>query len=180
MQFWVQPCRDWVFYGAHDPSLGKNNKSRDPSACLVGGFDRNSGKLSVVEAYVARMIPDRQISRIIEFQRDYRCLVWGIESVQFQEFFRQELVKQSAKAGVPVPAVPLIPHSDKDLRIESLSPHVNNGLILFNQAHTVLNSQVRHWPEADHDDGPDALHMLWMLAVSRAGGIPKIRTGPTR
>jgi predicted phage terminase large subunit-like protein len=97
--------------------------------------------------------------------------------VQFQEFFRQELVKQSAKAGVPVPAVPLIPHSDKDLRIESLSPHVNNGLILFNQAHTVLNSQVRHWPEADHDDGPDALHMLWMLAVSRAGGIPKIRIG---
>lgn len=177
MQYWVQPCRDWVFYGAHDPSLGKNNKSRDPSACLVGGFDRNSGKLSVVEAYVARMIPDRQISRIIEFQRDYRCLVWGIESVQFQEFFRQELVKQSAKAGVPVPAVPLIPHSDKDLRIESLSPHVNNGLILFNQAHTVLNSQVRHWPEADHDDGPDALHMLWMLAVSRAGGIPKIRIG---
>ena len=180
MQYWVQPCRDWVFYGAHDPSLGKNNKSRDPSACLVGGFDRNSGKLSVVEAYVARMIPDRQISRIIEFQRDYRCLVWGIESVQFQEFFRQELVKQSAKAGVPVPAVPLIPHSDKDLRIESLSPHVNNGLILFNQAHTVLNSQVRHWPEADHDDGPDALHMLWMLALTRAGGIPKIRTGKTR
>lgn len=177
MQFWVRPDRDWVFYGAHDPSLGKTNKSRDPSACLVGGFDRNSGKLSVVEAAVARMIPERQISQIIEFQRAYHCLVWGIESVQFQEFFRQELIKQSAKLGVPVPAVPLIPHTDKDLRIESLSPHVNNGLILFNQRHTVLNTQVRHWPEADHDDGPDALQMLWMLAVSRAGGIPRITTG---
>lgn len=180
MKFWVQPSRDWVFYGAHDPSLGKNNKSRDPCACLVGGFDRNHGVLSVVEATVARMIPDRQISKIIEFQKVYRCLVWGIESIQFQEFFRQQLIKESAKAGIPVPAVPLIPHTDKDLRIESLSPHVNNGLILFNQAHTVLNSQLRHWPEADHDDGPDALHMLWMLAVSRAGGIPKIRTGKQR
>jgi predicted phage terminase large subunit-like protein len=177
MQFWVQPSRDWVFYGAHDPSLGKANKSRDPCACLVGGFDRNHGKLSVVEAAVARMVPDRQIHKIIEYQREYRCLVWGIESVQFQEFFRQQLVKESAKAGVPVPAVALIPHTDKALRIESLSPHVGNGLILFNQAHTVLNSQLRHWPEADHDDGPDALHMLWMLAISRAGGIPKIRTG---
>ena len=177
MQYWVQPQREWVFYGAHDPSLGKTNKSRDPCACLVGGFDRNSGVLCVVEAAVARMVPDRQISKIIEFQRDYRCMVWGIESVQFQEFFRQQLVKESAKAGVPVPAVALIPNTDKALRIESLSPHVNNGLILFNQAHTVLNSQLRHWPEADHDDGPDALHMLWMLAVSRAGGIPKIRTG---
>lgn len=180
MKFWVQPSRDWVFYGAHDPSLGKNNKSRDPCACLVGGFDRNHGILCVVEAAVARMIPDRQISKIIEFQRAYQCLVWGIESVQFQEFFRQQLVKESAKAGIPVPAVPLIPHTDKDLRIESLSPHVNNGLILFSQAHTVLNSQLRHWPEADHDDGPDALHMLWMLAVSRAGGIPKIKTGPRK
>lgn len=180
MKFWVQPCRDWVFYGAHDPSLGKTNKSRDPSACLVGGFDREHGILSVVEAKVARMLPDRQIAQIIDFQRAYRCLVWGVESVQFQEFFRTELVKASAKAGVPVPAVALQPHTDKALRIESLSPHVANGLILFNQAHTVLNEQLRHWPEADHDDGPDALHMLWMLAVSRAGGVPRILVGARR
>lgn len=180
MQFWVQPCREWVFYGAHDPSLGKNNKSRDPSATLVGGFDRAHGKLSVVEAKVARRIPDLQIAHIIEFQREYQCLVWGFESIQFQEFMRQELIKASAQCGVPVPAIPLTPHADKDLRIESLSPHVNNGLILFSQAHTVLNTQLRHWPEADYDDGPDALHMLWMLAVSRAGGIPRIRLGKKR
>ena len=79
-----------------------------------------------------------------------------------------------------MPAVALTPHADKALRIESLSPHVNNGLILFSQAHTVLNEQLRHWPEADHDDGPDALHMLWMLATSRAGGIPKIKIGAKR
>ena len=177
MQYWVQPSRDWVFYGAHDPSLGKANKSRDPCACLVGGFDRNSGKLSVVEAVVARMIPDLQISKIIAFQKGYSCLVWGIEAIQFQEFFRTEIVKRSAAAGIPVPAMAITPHTDKNLRIESLSPHVNNGLILFHQSHTVLNSQVRHWPEADHDDGPDALEMLWKLCLSRAGGIPKLRFG---
>jgi predicted phage terminase large subunit-like protein len=177
MKFWVQPQRDWVFYGAHDPSLGKNNKSRDPSATLVGGHDRLSGILCVVEAIVSRRVPDLQINHIIGFQRDYRCLVWGFEAIQFQEFMRQVLIARSAAQGVPVPAVALTPSTDKDLRIESLSPHVNNGLILFHQRHTVLNSQVRHWPEADHDDGPDALHMLWMLAVSRAGGLPKIRLG---
>jgi predicted phage terminase large subunit-like protein len=169
--------REWIFYGSHDPSLGKNNKSRDPSATLVGGFDRATGKLCVVEAKVARRVPELQISHIIELQRQYRCLVWGIEAVQFQEFFRQVLISESAKQGVPVPAIALNPHTDKALRIESLSPHVNNGLILFHQSHTVLNTQLRHWPEADHDDGPDALHMLWMLALSRAGGIPKITVG---
>lgn len=177
MQFWVQPSRDWVFYGSHDPSLGKKNKSRDPSATLVGGFDREHGVLSVVEAIVARRVPDRQMSDIIRLQNDYGCRAWAFEAVQFQEFFREVLVKRSAKAGVPVPAIPVIPHDDKDLRIEGLSPHVNNGLILFYQAHTVLNAQVRHYPEADHDDGPDALEMLWKLAISRAGGIPKFRMG---
>lgn len=177
MRFWVQVSRDWIFYGSHDPSLGRHNKSRDPCACLVGGFDRNHGILDVVEARVQRMVPDRQIQLIIEFQREYGCLVWGFEAVQFQEFMRLQLVKESAKAGVPVPAIPVIPHTDKDLRIEGLSPHVNNGLIRFHKSHTVLNSQVRHWPEADHDDGPDALEILWKLAITRAGGIPVIRTG---
>lgn len=177
LQFWVQPSRDWVFYGAHDPSLGRQNKSRDPAASLVGGFDRNHGILDVVEAIVARRIPDKQISDLIKLQREYGCIVWGFESVQFQEFMRTELVKRSAQEGVPVPAIPLIPHSDKNLRIESLSPHVANGLIRFRQAHTVLNTQLRHWPEADHDDGPDALHMLWMIAVSRAGGVSIPRIG---
>ena len=177
MQFWVQPCRDWIFYGAHDPSLGKHNKSGDPAACLVGGFDRNHGILDVVEARVARMVPLRQISLIIEFQRTYGCLVWGFEAVQFQEFMRQQLIAESAKQGTPVPAVGIIPHTDKELRIESLSPHVNNGLIRFHQSHTVLNTQLRHYPEADHDDGPDALEMLWKLCINRAGGVPRIRTG---
>jgi predicted phage terminase large subunit-like protein len=177
LEFWVQPCRDWVFYGAHDPSLGIFNKRNDPAATLVGGFDRVHGVLDVVEAIVIRRIPDKQISDIIRLQKEYTCLAWGFESVQFQEFMRSELVKRSAAQGIPVPAVPLHPHSDKELRIESLSPHVSNKLIRFRRAHTVLNSQLQHYPEADHDDGPDALHMLWMLAVSRAGGISIPRIG---
>lgn len=179
MRFWVQPCRDWVFLGSHDPSLGKKNKSRDPSATLVGGLDRNHGVLSVVEAIVKRRVPDRQIYDIVTFQSQYACQAWAFEAVQFQELLRQELVKQSAKAGIAVPAIPVQPSEDKELRIEGLSPHVNNGLILFYQAHTVLNTQLRHWPEADHDDGPDALEMLWQLSqrYMRGMGLGGIRIG---
>lgn len=177
LQFWVQPSREWVFYGAHDPSLGRLNKSRDPSACLVGGLDRKSGKLDVVEARIARIPPERQVANIIEFQREYSCLVWAFEAVQFQEFMRQHLVKESAAQKVPVPALPVQPHTDKDLRIQSLSPHVFNGLIRSHARHTVLNDQLRHYPEADHDDGPDALEMLWKVAIAGAGGVPRIRLG---
>lgn len=176
IQFWVHPCRDWVFYGSVDPSLGKRNKSRDPSAILVGGFDRNHSVLDVVEATVARQVPDKIIQDTIAFQREYQCMAWVVEAVQFQEFFREQMVKESAKLGVPVPARGVIPSTDKNLRIESLQPHVANGLIRLHRNQKVLYEQLRYWPEADHDDGPDALQMLWMAALSGAGGVPQILT----
>ncbi|MDP5714813.1 phage terminase large subunit, partial [Pseudomonas aeruginosa] len=60
----------------------------------------------------------------------------------------------------------ITPHADKLLRIESLQPHMANGLIRLHPSQTVLEQQLRHFPAADHDDGPDALHMLWMLATT--------------
>lgn len=175
IRFWVNRLPDWVFYGACDPSLGKSGSGRDPSAIVVGGWQREQGILSVVEAQIKKRVPDRIISDVIEMQREYGCLVWGFESVQFQEFLRTELVKRSAQAGVPVPARALIPIADKLLRIESLQPHMHNGLLLLHSSQTTLIDQFRHFPKADHDDGPDAVHMLWMLAVT--GGIAAAAQG---
>lgn len=176
ISFWVHVCRFWVFYGSCDPSLGKKNKSRDPSAILVGAFDREHGVLDVVEADIARKLPSKIIQDVIRYQEDYGCLIWSVEAVQFQEFFRTQLIAESAKLGIPVPAMGVTPHTDKDLRIESIQPHVSNALIRLHRSQTTLYEQLRHWPEADHDDGPDALHMLWELAISRAGGPTKITT----
>ncbi|MEI7409273.1 phage terminase large subunit [Pectobacterium aroidearum] len=171
INFWVNRLNEWIFFGACDPSLGKAGASRDPSALLVGGFNRHTGILDVVEAAIRKRLPDKIISDVIELQRIYACLVWAIESVQFQEFLRTELVKRSAAAGIPVPARAVTPHSDKLLRIESLQPHMANGLIRLHPSQTTLIDQLRHFPMADHDDGPDTLHMLWALAVSGVGSF---------
>lgn len=167
--FWIQEDPEWIYFGAADPSLGKKANGRDPSALLVGGFSRRHGILDVVEASIAKRLPDKIIEDIIRMQEKWRCLVWVVESVQFQEFFRTELVKRSAARGIPVPAVPVTPHEDKTLRIETLQPHVANGLIRFHPGQTTLLDQLRHWPKADHDDGPDCLEMLWKAAQSRSG-----------
>ncbi|MDO4693059.1 MAG: phage terminase large subunit [Eikenella sp.] len=172
--FWVQRDDKWVFYGACDPSLGKAGASRDPSAILVGGFNRQTGVLDVVEARIRKRLPDRIIEDVIALQKEYRCLLWGIETVQFQEFLKTELVKRGAAAGVPVPARGIKPVSDKLLRIESLQPHMANGLIRLHASQSTLIEQLRHFPMADHDDGPDALHMLWMLATSGFGAVDYI------
>ena len=164
--FWVAENPRWIYFGSVDPSLGKLGNGRDPSAVLVGGFDRQTGILDVVEATVCKRLPDKIIEDIIAAQKRWQCLSWAIESVQFQEFFRTELIKRSAQRGIPVPARAVIPHSDKQLRIESITPHVNNGLIRCHPSQVTLLEQLRHWPKADHDDGPDALQMLWAIAVS--------------
>ncbi|XLV71508.1 hypothetical protein ACKZDW_18695 [Ralstonia syzygii subsp. celebesensis] len=41
---------------------------------------------------------------------------------------------------------------------------MKNGKIRTHRSQTVMNEQLKFWPEADHDDGPDALEKLWRLA----------------
>lgn len=171
IQFWVNRLADWIFYGACDPSLGKAGASRDPSALLVGGMNRATGVLDVVEAQIKKRLPDRIIEDVIELQGLYKCVLWAVETVQFQEFLRTELIKRSAARGVPVPARAVQPNSDKLLRIESLQPHVRNGLIRLHPNQQTLIDQLRHFPKADHDDGPDALHMLWTIATSGLASV---------
>ena len=81
------------------------------------------------------------------------------------------MVKRSAQRGAPVPATAIKPNTDKMLRIESLQPHMVNGLILLHSTQATLIAQLRHFPKADHDDGPDALEMLWKNAITNAAPI---------
>lgn len=171
IHFWVNRLAEWRFFGACDPSLGKQGASRDPSALLVGGFNRHTGILDVVEALIKKRVPDKIIEDVIELQREYKCVLWGVETVQFQEFLKTELVKRSAARGVPVPATGIKPTTDKILRIESLQPHMANGLIRLHPSQNTLIDQLRHFPKADHDDGPDTLQMLWMLVTTRSASI---------
>lgn len=182
IQFWVNRLADWIFFGSCDPSLGKAGASRDPSAILVGGLNRQTGILDVVEAAIRKRLPDRIIEDVIAYQAEYRALLWVIETVQFQAFLYSELVKRAAARGIPVPARGVQPISDKLLRIESIQPHVKNGLIRLHPSQTTLIEQLRHFPKADHDDGPDALQMLWMAATTMgasASGFQSIGRRPS-
>ena len=166
MKFWTDLPSDLVYFGSLDPSLGKAGASRDPSAIIIGGYQRQTGKLYIVEAQIKKRLPDLIIEDVIRLHRQYRCKLWFVETVQFQEFLKDELVKRSAARGLPVPARAVKPVSDKLLRIETLQPHMANGLIMLNESQQTLVQQFRHFPKADHDDGPDAVHMLWSGAVA--------------
>ena len=170
--FWVDRSRDWLLFGAVDPSLGKLGAGRDPSAILVGGLLRDTMTLDVVEASIRKRHPDRIIEDVIALHQQYRCLSWGVEAVQFQAFFADVLAQRAAARGLALPVRPIINSTDKQLRIETLQPYFVQGRIRLHTSQQTLIDQLRHFPKADHDDGPDALEMLWRLAV---GGFISLR-----
>lgn len=164
VQFWVNKLPSWIFFGAIDPSLGKHGSARDPSAILVGGLNRDTMTLDVVEADIARLVPDLIIDRAIELHAQYHCVAWAVETVQFQAFMYTELIKRAALRGLSFPGIPVTPSTDKSLRIQSLQPAIKNGQIRLHCSQSTLISQLKFWPESDHDDGPDALEMLYSIA----------------
>ena len=119
--------RDWLLFGAVDPSLGKQGAGRDPSAILVGGFLRGSMTLDVVEASIRKRHANRIIEDVIALHDVHHPLLWGVEAVQFQEFLAHVLVQRAAERGIALPVRPLVNSADKLLRIASLQPHMARG-----------------------------------------------------
>ncbi|WAR45508.1 phage terminase large subunit [Methylomonas rapida] len=181
VHFWVNHLAEWIFFGSIDPSLGKKGKPKgDPSAILVGGLDRRTMTLDVVEADIARRVPDLIISRAIDLQAEYSCMAWVVETIQYQYFLHTEILKRAALKGIAFPGIPVEPDTDKALRIISLQPHINNGLIRLHRSQSTLIEQLKFWPEADHDDGPDALEMLWQIAKQFGGEWDYTPAGSSR
>lgn len=162
--FWVDRSRDWLLFGAVDPSLGKQGAGRDPSAILVGGFLRGSMTLDVVEASIRKRHPDRIIEDVIAPARCASSVALGRGSRAVSGVFRPCPGAAGGGARDCPPVRPLVNSADKLLRIESLQPHMAQGRIRLHVSQQALIDQLRHFPRADHDDGPDALEMLWRLA----------------
>lgn len=165
IHFWTDWEKDWLFFGAVDPSLGKHGRKHDPSAILVGGFKRATRKLDVVEALIRNRHPDRIILDTIALHKQYHCLLWGVEAVQFQEFFAHVMVQRGIMGGIALPVLPIKATTDKQLRIETLQPFMANKFIRLHHTQYALIDQLRHFPMADHDDGPDALEILWNVST---------------
>lgn len=160
---------DFRFYGFVDPSLGKTRRA-DYSAILTGALEVPTGYLYILDADIARRHPDAIISDVLQkadwIQRTYgkRYVKFGVETVQFQWFLKEQLAKASARARIYLPIEEVPQSSDKVLRIQTLQPDIKNKYIKFSRRHKLLLEQLKYFPMADHDDGPDALEGLRTIA----------------
>lgn len=160
---------DFLFIGANDPSLGKNKKS-DTSSIICLALHLKTGYMYIVEASVEKRNPDVIIEDVFEMnrrlKRDYKkgFYKFGVETVQFQYYFKQVMAQKSAAAGEYLPIEEIQSIVNKMLRIESLQPIIKNKYLKFNRAHKALLKQLEEYPMGRNDDAPDGLQMAVALA----------------
>ena len=174
--FYEEELMDWkdsryIFVGANDPSLGKNKKA-DTSSIINLALDQYTGYMYVEAASVERRKPDVIINDVFEMsrrlKRDYHkgFFRFGVETVQFQYFFKEVMAQLSAEMGEYIPIEEIQSIANKMFRIQSLQPYIKNGYIKFNRKHKTLLKQLEEFPMGRNDDAPDGLQMAVALAVA--------------
>jgi len=179
-QFWVQRLQHWIMLGACDPSMGKGETS-DPSSLLVGGWDTKVNKLHVIKADIKRRVPSKLCSDLIRLQIEYGCIGWGFENNNAYEHMRKSFIEEAKRQKIILPLVGITATVPQEVRIDSLEPNITDidPDILFHSELLRLIEEMDDWPEKQphhHYDGLVGLHLLYYMAVTRAGGLPNITT----
>lgn len=160
---------NFVIVGANDPSLGKNKKA-DTSSIIDVALDLNTGYMYVLGASVERRKPDAIIDDVIETHRRYKRDLnkgyyrFGVETVQFQYFFKDVMAAKALEAGEYIPIEEIQSIANKEMRIRSLQPFVKNKWIKFKREHKELIRQLTEFPMGANDDAPDGLQMAVAIA----------------
>lgn len=166
---WKSP--EYIFIGTNDPSLGKNKRS-DTSSITNLALSIKTGYMYVADSSIEKRKPDIIIQDVFEMskrlKRDYGkgFYKFGVETVQFQYYFKEVMAQKSAEEGEYIPIEEIQSTVNKVLRIESLQPVIKNKYLKFNREHKTLLKQLEEFPMGKNDDGPDGLQMAVQLAQS--------------
>ena len=152
---------------ALDPSKGSDASHGDYSAYVMLGIDARG--VLYVEADLARRPTPQMVSDGVAIYRAFQPQAFGIEANQFQELLGGLFVDEFQRAHLHG-AQPWLMHNtiSKVVRLRRLGPYLSNRRLKFKQRSPgtrMLVQQLREFPLADHDDGPDALEMAIRLAT---------------
>ncbi|WP_238456587.1 phage terminase large subunit [Desulfotruncus arcticus] len=163
------------FFGFVDPSLGgKGKKKKSDFSCIITlARDIQTGYLYDLDADIERRHPDQIIEDILEKERWLKLTygrgytLFGCETNQFQWYLKEVLARRSAEEGIYLPIEEINQTGDKYGRIQTLQPDIKNRYIKFNARHKRLLEQLKFFPMASNDDGPDALEACRTLARTK-------------
>ncbi len=170
-------------FGSLDPATGqtkaKANKKSDYSCILTGMALPVPGRefkirMFVHQDWTRREGPSKTFHEIFEHNEIFDYEKFGVETNLYRDLMLPNLEaerkrwQEKLKKEVRVPFYDINNVDNKEKRIHTLEPKVTHGWILFNRSLSpVFMRQLEAFPHGDHDDGPDALEMLWGLVNNR-------------
>lgn len=171
IHFYVSKKSNWIYYAACDPSMGNSAKA-DPSAIIIGAWDREEKKLNIVECVTKRRVMSKLEADIIAAQIEYNCVLWGFENNNAYEAMRISIVNSAMDKGIALPMRGITAKIAQDIRIDSLEPFINgaDAKIFFNANLTSLLAELDEWPQKQqhhHYDGLTALEILFQICANR-------------
>jgi predicted phage terminase large subunit-like protein len=157
---------------ALDPSKGSDARRGDYSAFVLLGVDARG--MVYVEADLARRPVAQIVADGAALVERFRPDAFGVEVNQFQELLAAEFEAEFQRRGMlGVRPWPLDNRVNKLVRIRRLGPLLSGRRLRFKAGSgstRLLVEQLRQFPVADHDDGPDALEMAARLAGDLLAG----------
>ena len=160
---------NFVIVGANDPSLGKNKKA-DTSSIIDLALDLNTGYMYIYDTSVEKRKADVIIDDVIETHRRHKRDIgkgyykFGVETVQFQYFFKEVMAAKALESGEYIPIEEIPSSVNKVVRIRSLQPFIKNKWLKFRHKDKELLRQLTEFPMGKNDDAPDGLQMAVALA----------------
>lgn len=167
--FWVKEWPPDTTISAHalDPSKGKESKQGDYQA--FGRAARTRSGTIYVQAWLEKMDTQALSAFLVDRFIEQPSEAIAIEENGFQELLRipiEQAVK-ARNASMQLPMVPLINTVKKEVRIRRLTQYLAKRQFRFldTPGTRLLVDQLRKFPFADHDDGPDMLEMLIRVMI---------------
>lgn len=164
---------DLVYYMGIDPALGK--AKGDYSAISIIGKSNQTKNFYTIYSKGFKIHPNRLIEKIIELYLSFKPLKVVVETVAFQEFFKDILKENSTKHNIFLPIVEKKNRVNKELRIDSLSPYIESGTLLINPNEHLLIEELLTYPKSAHDDLLDSLEMAFGEANNSFADLKKFQ-----
>jgi predicted phage terminase large subunit-like protein len=149
---------------ALDPSKGTESKFGDYSAFVKVMYANDH--CYYIDADLAQRNCSIMIDTALEIQREFLPDWFGVEVNQFQQLLADDLWAKTDSMRLPVPLWTINNTINKEVRIRRLTPWLSRKTMRFkanSRGAQLLVEQLRDFPLADHDDGPDALEMAMRL-----------------
>ena len=178
IQFWddrfpdeaalIGSMRHPIFFAACDPSLGKFTTRGDFSAIITAVKDTGNNPVHVLDVDLERRQPENLIDTLIGYVESRDIGTLALETNGFQQLLVDELEKKARNKGLGLTIKEVEHRRDKVARIQTLEPFLKTGRLLLSRRHRALIEQLKYFPKGLHDDGPDALQMLYEVASQYA------------